>query len=120
MHSLLQKTIGGLRREYYLRQLFFGILLAITFFLMRQRASSEIHLSTLIIFLVNTILYPYARFTYERTIHFIVGQNIFILNALVMLLFKFITMTICWIAAIFIAPIGVAYLYYLHRTRKTQ
>lgn len=47
------------------------------------------------------------------------GQNVFFINAIIMLVAKFITMVLCWLFAIFIAPIGLAYLYYYH-TKETK
>jgi hypothetical protein len=60
---------------------------------------------------VNTLLYPYSRFVYEGVMGFIVGQNVFWMNVLFM---KLVTMALCWSCAIFIALIGLAYLYYHH------
>ncbi len=64
--------------------------------------------------IINTLLYPYSRFVYESIVGFIMGENIFFVNAIFMIFLKFITMTICWVFALFVAPIGLAYLYYYH------
>jgi hypothetical protein len=50
-------------------------------------------------------------------VDFIVGRNLFILPALLLIGFKFMTMLMCWFLAIFIAPVGLAYLY-LHHSGK--
>lgn len=68
--------------------------------------------------MVNTLLYPYARFVYESIIGFIMGDNIMISNIYIFLGWKALTMLICWLAAIFIAPIGLAYLFYYHHVRR--
>ncbi|SUH09227.1 membrane protein [Salmonella enterica subsp. enterica] len=62
----------------------------------------------------HALLYPYARFVYEQVVSFIMGENVFFINAIVMLMAKVITMCLCWIFSIFIAPVGLAYLYYYH------
>ncbi|APW06193.1 hypothetical protein SEES3845_012215 [Salmonella enterica subsp. enterica serovar Senftenberg str. ATCC 43845] len=49
-----------------------------------------------------------------RLYTFIMGENAFFINAIVMLMAKVITMCLCWIFSIFIAPVGLAYLYYYH------
>ena len=64
--------------------------------------------------IVNTLLYPYSRFVYESTTDFVMGKNIFFVNAVFMLITKFFTMAMCWAFAIFVAPIGLAYLYHHH------
>jgi len=63
---------------------------------------------------VNSLLYPYARFVYEGIVGFIMGDNVFVVNAFLMLFTKLITMSICWCMAIFIAPIGLLYLFIRH------
>jgi hypothetical protein len=45
---------------------------------------------------------------------FIVGQNVFWVSTFLLIFMKLMTMALCWSCAIFIAPIGLAYLYYYH------
>lgn len=114
MHPVLQKTFGGLSREYYLRQFFFGVALSLLFVFMLSQGNREIAVSTYFFCILNTLLYPYARFVYESIIGFIMGSNVFYINAILMLITKIITMFLCWGFAILIAPIGLLYLYYYH------
>jgi hypothetical protein len=74
----------------------------------------EIRYENIIFFVINALLYPYARFVYEQVIGFIMGENVFFINAIVMIAAKIITMVLCWGLSIFIAPLGLAYLYYYH------
>jgi len=115
MNDIFRKTLGGLTREYYIRQLFFGVLLSALMLFMSSNGDIEnIKIKMIIFVLISTFLYPYARFIYESIIDFIIGDNIFIHNAMFMLIFKFITMFLCWAFAIFIAPVGLLYLYYVN------
>ena len=61
---------------------------------------------------LSTLLYPYSRFLYESIVGFIMGENVFFVNAFIMLILKVFTIATCWVFAIFAAPIGFAYLYY--------
>ncbi len=63
---------------------------------------------------ISTLLYPYSRFVYDSIIGFIMGENVFFVNAIKLLIIKFTTMTLCWVFSIFVAPIGLAYLYFHH------
>ncbi len=116
MQAIFAKTFGGLSREYYFRQFIFGLIFpAITVFSFTHGSHAEsMHVSLIFLLIVNTLLYPYSRFVYEGVIGFIVGENLFIVNAVFMLFIKALTMTLCWALAIFIAPIGLGYLYYRH------
>lgn len=114
MQEIIKKTFGGLSAQYYLRQLFFGGLLGALIIYLAINGNRPLDFSFLALIALNTFLYPYSRFVYESIINFIMGGNVFVVNAILMLIVKVFTMTICWSFAIFIAPIGLAYLYYHH------
>ncbi len=67
---------------------------------------------------ICTLLYPYSRFVYESIVGYIMGENIFFLNAFIMMFFKLITMMLCWCFSVFIAPVGMLYLYFYHTKRE--
>lgn len=114
MHPVLRKTIGGLSRPYYYRQLFFALFLAGIFLLTFARVTYPASIVAWLFAAVSTLLYPYSRFVYESVASFIMGDNIFFISAPIMLLVKYTTMFMCWIGSIFIAPIGLVYLYFHH------
>lgn len=123
MKLIIEKTLGGLSMQYYLRQFFFGsLILAFTYFIAIQKTPEinlQNHLPIVSLFILNTFLYPYSRFIYESIVDFIMGGTLF-LNSLITLILKFITMYICWQFSIFIAPVGLAYLYYLHSKKNKE
>ena len=114
MHPVLEKTFGGLSPQYYFRQFVFGLIFPAIFYYSGTHGTNSIPLGMYFFMIVNTFLYPYSRFVYESIMDFILGRNVFFVNALVMLFVKLITMAVCWSAAILISPIGLAYLYYHH------
>ena len=116
MSTVISKTLGGLDNQYYFRQLVFGLIFPVLFYFMFSQAKTDTGIPTsMIIFaVVSTLLYPYSRFVYEKIVGFIFGENVFFVNAIFLLVTKFITMYLCWGFAILIAPIGLAYLYYYH------
>lgn len=116
MHPVIAKTFGGLSPHYYFRQFLFGLIFpALTYFMLsRNTHHHPVSLMLIGMLLINTLLYPYSRFVYEGVVRFIMGQNVFWVNAFLMLFVKMITMSLCWGFAIFIAPIGLVYLYFHH------
>ncbi len=114
MHPVLLKTFGGLTKSYYFRQMFFGLLFAAFFVFTTMQSTVSTHPAQYAFVALCVILYPYSRFVYESIVGFIVGDNIFWANTLVVLFVKLITMTLCFAFAIFIAPIGLIYLYFHH------
>lgn len=114
MNKLFKLTFGGMTKAEYIRHLAFGSLFLIMPFYILVSGEQNIKFGQIIFFVFNTLLYPYSRFVYESIVNFIMGKNVFFVNALLMMFMKLFTMLICWSAAIFIAPIGLAYLYYLN------
>jgi len=119
MKNIFSKTLGGLTREYYFRQLFFGIIVSIGFFYMRTQGDfSKLEITDIILMTVNTLLYPYSRFVYESIMDFFIGNNVFWTSGTVLYfltMFKLMMIFMCWAAAVFISPIGLLYLYYINR-----
>lgn len=114
MHPVIAKTFGGLSPQYYFRQFVFGLAFPLFIYFMTSKGTHPIQISMVLLMVVNTLLYPYSRFVYESIMNFIMGQNAFWVNAFFMLFVKLITMALCWVFALFIAPIGLVYLYYYH------
>jgi predicted membrane protein len=120
MQDVVKKTFGGLSAQYYFRQLFFGALFAALIVGVVVNGGNSLQLDLLVMLVVNTLLYPYSRFVYESVVGFIMGDNVFFVNALLMLFVKLMTMALCWSFAIFVAPIGLAYLYYHHSKASAE
>lgn len=118
MLHILKKTFGGLSGQYLFRQYFFSLLLfglcMTCVYLSSQAIRQPINLNVLPLFIIDLLLYPYSRFVYERIVGFIMGNNVFYGEASRMLFYKFVTMMLCWLLSIFIAPIGLIYLYFHH------
>ena len=119
MHPVIERTFGGLSMPYFIRHLIFGLAISAFVVFMSARNSSGISFVLLFISIISAALYPYSRFVYESIINFITGENVFLVNAFLMLFVKIMTMVMCWAFAIFIAPIGLAYLYFYH-TKKAS
>ncbi|MDR2212258.1 MAG: hypothetical protein LBE21_01335 [Pseudomonadales bacterium] len=122
MSSVFTKTLGGLSPRYYLRQFAFGLMLSALLIYLLRRGPEPLSLDLSIYALIgmNTLLYPYARYVYDSIVKFILGNNVLFLNAVVMLIAKFFTMLLCWFFAIFIAPLGLVYLYLHHGRREEE
>ncbi|MFK3973755.1 hypothetical protein ACI2KS_23870 [Pseudomonas sp. NPDC087358] len=120
MQSFFAKSFGGLNASYYIRQFLFGATFAALILWVVGSAPGGLSAKPgLAIFVViNTLLYPYSRFVYESVVGYIMGNNVFFVNALLMLLVKAITMSMCWSFAIFVAPVGLAYLFW-RNSRQT-
>ncbi|CDH01724.1 hypothetical protein [Xenorhabdus bovienii] len=117
--DLLRKTFGGLNGSYFFRHLFFGMAISVLSIWLISKTPNASPIGMIIFSVINGLLYPYARFVYEQIMGFLMGENVFFINAIFMLVTKLITMILCWAFAIFIAPVGLAYLYF-HHTRQEK
>ena len=119
MHPIIERTFCGLSSQYYVRQFFFGLIFPVLFVVALHggagHSAHSVSFSHYFYLAINTLLYPYSRLAYERLVGFVVGDNIFIVNATVMLVVKSMTMALCWGMAIFIAPIGLFIIYVYSR-----
>jgi hypothetical protein len=107
----------GLTREYYLRQLFFGFLMfGFYMFMSTQGDIQKIHYGKVAFMLFSTFIYPYSRFAYEQAIDFVMGDTVLFSNIILFMGIKIFTMFICWAFAIFIAPVGLLFIY-LHQRK---
>jgi hypothetical protein len=121
MHPVLRKTFGGLSAQYYIRNFLFGLIFPVLIYTaLTQSKTGGFALGTLLFCVVSSLLYPYARFVYESIMGYIFGNNVFFVNAIMMLTVKLFTMAMCWSMAIFIAPVGLAYLYFHHSRAVNQ
>ncbi|MCE8020202.1 hypothetical protein HOP51_08780 [Halomonas sp. MCCC 1A11036] len=120
MRHFIATTFGGLSLRYFLRQLFFGIGMSVLIVFAITQGDGQIRMDQLLLLTVNALLYPYSRFIYEQAVGFLLGDNVFFVNAVMLLVVKIFTMTLCWSFAIFIAPLGLAYLFFYHRRAQSH
>jgi len=123
MHPVLAKTLGGLSSAYYFRQFVFGMVLFALMLALGSKFGEDwgaIPPSTLTFFVVCTVLYPYARFVYDSVVDFVMGNNIIIMPLPVMLMGKLFGILLCFMFALFIAPVGLAWLYWHHSRAPRQ
>ena len=100
-----------LSKEYYIRNFLFGLIFTIPSLILVSKMPNTIRMVEAISFItLGTLLYPYSRFVYESVIKYVVGENFWAFNGIVFITAKSISMLLCWIWAIFIAPIGIGYL----------
>ncbi len=120
MHPIIARSFGGLSRSYYIRQFLFGLVFPVFIFAMVLSRGGMPPLQMAIFCALNSLLYPYARFVYESIVGYVMGNNVFFVNAFLMLLVKLFTIMLCWAFALFIAPMGLIWLYFHHSRNENQ
>lgn len=114
MNSIIQKTFGGVTRAFYWRQFIFGLI-----FFMAIVFANKLPFWVILFSLVCLFLYPYSRFVYHSITDFLLGNNTIFVPFIILFPVKLLTMTLCYVWAPFIAPIGLVYLYF-HHSRQNK
>ncbi|MBC7168867.1 hypothetical protein [Phenylobacterium sp.] len=65
---------------------------------------------------VNAALFPFAKLVWNELRDFLMGDNFVIANAFLVFGMKFFVNFMLWASAMFVAPVGVAYLWFRTRT----
>lgn len=94
-----------------------GVSGASAFFVMLKGFSTP--LPVWLLYLSFTLFYPFAMFVYESIVDLIIGDNIFLIPVLIMIIWKIIRFFIIWLFSIPIGLIGLIYLYF-SVNRKTD
>lgn len=111
MHPIILKTFGGMPIEQYFRHFFFGALVALAMFASQSHSPSTTPAGMIVFIVINTIIYPYSRYAIQVAGGFLMGDNAFFAHVGFILIVKTIITVLCWIFAIFMAPIGLMLLY---------
>jgi hypothetical protein len=117
MLNYIKLAIFSLPTEYYLRQLFFSVLLSGSAYYIATFNEGPLNTGLMIYICITTLIYPYSRYLYESVISFIMGNNSFYIDISDYLFYKLLTMCLCWSLAIFIAPISLLFLF-LNQVRR--
>lgn len=121
--GFISKTFGGLSKAYYFRNCLFGLPLYILFVVLMTKQGTDLSANGIFAVIMLTImqfLYPYSRFVYESIVDFIMGDTVFFINIISFLWTKFASVVLCWVFGIFIAPIGLLYLYFYHSKQEKK
>lgn len=118
MKALFLRTFGGLNRSYLIRQYIFAATLGIILLILYAKGNSHTNTFSLIYIVINIMLYPYSRYAYENIVEYIIGNNVFYFNALIMLVVKLFTMVLCFSFAVFVAPVGLAFLFFTQQRKE--
>lgn len=120
MKNILLTLRDGLNFKGYIRHFFFGSMVFLLLFSQALIGEHEMPIPALIFGIINTVLYPYARHCYERIVGFILGDTVIFANILLLGSFKVLSISLCWAAALIIAPFGLLMICLSRRRQHTN
>jgi hypothetical protein len=120
--TVLRRTFGALRPGYLVRSYVIGLVLLglmiafITNAAAKDNGGSPI--AMYIYFGVCTLLFPFAKLAWDELRNLAFGDNIIVLNAGLMLFLKFVINLLLWGFAVFVASLGLLYLWFQTRAPR--
>lgn len=115
MHPAITKTFGGLGLRQYSRHFIFGLIFTAFYAFLLTKPGAHFRWDMAMLIVANTLLYPFSRFLYETAIRFLMGDSVLYGPALIFGFLTLMTMCLCWVFAVFLAPLGLLILYLRNR-----
>lgn len=119
--QFLHRTFGAIDRQFLVRAYLIGVALMAFFVWIELKAEGNIAAAApqILLAIASTILFPFAKLVWNEIRDFLLGSNVFFLNAILMVAGKVVVNLMLWFFAFFIAPVGLVYLWYRTRNRVT-
>jgi len=117
--SFISRTFGALRPAYMIRAYVIGAIFFACMVWLRLQ-TPDAHGNTdkvmlLIYLFVCTLLFPFAKLIWDELRNVALGSNFFVMNAVILVFLKLLVNMMLWFFAVFVAPLGVLYLWYRSR-----
>jgi len=118
--NFVRRIVGGVQPSYLVRAyligiVFFALTAGLTF---KAGTRNGIPLGFVAFAALNTLLFPFAKLVWDELRNLVFGNNVIFVNALLLFAFKWIVNGLLWALAIFVAPVGILYLWF--RTRHPK
>lgn len=108
--QVIFRALASIGVHEYVRHLLFGLIFTAFPLHYVLTYQGPVPLPIYLLIVGNTVLYPYARFGYAATVDYLLGGNVFIWNTWIFLLFKLTVMLACWVLAIPLALLVIAWI----------
>lgn len=113
--SFLNRTFGALDPKYLIRAyVLSAAFMALMVWMLTYStppSADKNPLPMLIYFSIGALVFPFSKLVWDEMKRVMMGGNVFYLNAILLLFCKLIINYLLWSFALFIAPIGMAYLW---------
>ncbi|MEG0314950.1 MAG: hypothetical protein RR646_06820 [Erysipelotrichaceae bacterium] len=111
MKKFFTIIFNGLDGAYFIKQYVFGGMLFL--FLLNNVYNNST--SGKILIVINLIIFPFAMFVYDSVVGIIMGNTVIFTPILFKIAFTFFKVFTIYMLGIFIAPFGMAYIYFATR-----
>lgn len=117
--SFLSRILGVVDRTYLVRAYAIGFAISGGFMYMAMQSPewTGFRFDNFAYFALSILLFPFSKLVYDELKRVALGNNVLVMNAMVMLVAKLLINVTLFGAAMFIAPVGVLYLWLRSRSQ---
>lgn len=128
--GIVRRTVRSLSPRYAIRSYVIAFALFAFFVWMRAQPDPNVpgatggleaaDYGTLAVLFVGSLLFPFTKLVWDELRDLALGENFVLINAVVMLIAKIFINFMLWFLSIFVAPLGLLYLWWRTRERAPQ
>lgn len=118
--NFLGRIFGGVRTSYLIRAyligaIFFALMIAVS---LSAETKNGTPYGAIAFAALSTVLFPFAKLVWDELRDLAFGNNMIFMNAILLFMLKWFVNAFLWTFAIFVAPVGILYLWF--RTRQPK
>ncbi|MGU3575655.1 hypothetical protein ACLBWZ_08980 [Brucellaceae bacterium C25G] len=113
---MLGRIINGVERRYLIRAWLIGACFFALMAVVAFQGKNGVQIVPLLYFAVCTLLFPFSKLVWDELKNLIMGQNIFFMNALILMVLKLFINALLWSFAPFVAVVGIGYIWFRTKT----
>lgn len=111
--NIVTRIFGAIDRRYLIRAYLIGLAFsAFCFFISRDTPSDNLPTGMIMIMAINTLLFPFSKLVWDQARDFAMGNTVVFSPAWYLFFMKYFVNGFLWALALFIAPIGIGYLWF--------
>ena len=113
MFQFVKRIFGTLEPRFLTRAYFIGsiFLAAFLIIILTSQEPFPNRGFTITLLVVNTLLFPFSKLVWNQCRAFLLGDTVIYYNAIFLMFMKYIINGFLWSFALFIAPVGIFYLW---------
>lgn len=114
---MVSRILNGVDRKYLIRAWLIGLVFFVLIASMSIQTKNGAQYGMIIYSAVCTLLFPFSKLVWDEIKNLVIGQNVFYMNALMLIFLKIFINALLWSLAPFVALLGIGYIWY--RTKST-
>ncbi|SPU46612.1 hypothetical protein [Brevundimonas diminuta] len=117
--NFIKRIFGSVQPRYLIRAyvLSAAFMAFMTWMMLSLGGAKPLHdrAATLAVFGVGALLFPFSKLVWDEIKRVMMGETVFFMNTIILMFLKVLVNFFLWGFSIFIAPLGILYLWFRSR-----